>query len=53
LLTDEIHNDSTSITFIGNYKNPDPAAVKLKHGHNKDFLVPSEARVVGIPPKGG
>ncbi len=37
LLTDEIHNDSTSITFIGKYKYPAPDAVKLKHGHNKDF----------------
>jgi hypothetical protein len=24
LLTDEIHNDSTTVTFIGKYKNPDP-----------------------------
>lgn len=37
LLTDEIHNDSTSVTFIGKYNTPDPEAVKLKHGHNKDF----------------
>jgi hypothetical protein len=28
------------VTFIGNYDTPDPEAVKLKHGHNKDFLVP-------------
>lgn len=27
LLTDEIHNDSTTVTFIGNYKSPDPDAV--------------------------
>jgi len=37
LLTDEIHNDSTTITFKGKYKYPDPEAVKLKHGHNKDY----------------
>jgi transposase len=37
LLTDEIHNDSTTVTFIGQYANPDPDAVELKHGHNKDF----------------
>ncbi len=48
LLTDEIHNDSTSITFIGNYKNPDPAAVKLKHGHNKDFRPDCKQIVFGL-----
>ncbi len=37
LLTDEIHNDSTTVTFIGKYDTPEPEAVKLKHGHNKDF----------------
>jgi len=34
LLTDEIHNDSPTVTFIGKYKNSDPDAVKLEHGHN-------------------
>ena len=48
LLTDEIHNDSTSITFIGNYKNPDPAAIKLKHGHNKDFRPDCKQIVFGL-----
>jgi transposase len=48
LLTDEIHNDSTSITFIGDYKNPDPAAVKLKHGHNKDFRPDCKQVVFGL-----
>lgn len=48
LLTDEIHNDSTSITFIGNYKNQDPAAVKLKHGHNKDFRPDCKQIVFGL-----
>ena len=48
LLTDEIHNDSTSITFIGDYKNPDPAAVKLKHGHNKDFRPDCKQLVFGL-----
>jgi hypothetical protein len=37
LLTDEVLNDSRSITFIGNYKNQDPATVMLRHGHNKYF----------------
>ncbi len=48
LLTDEIHNDSTSITFIGNYKNPDPDAVKLKHGHNRDFRPDCKQIVFGL-----
>ncbi len=48
LLTDEIHNDSTSITFIGNYKNPDPAAVQLKQGHNKDFRSNCKQVVFGL-----
>jgi len=48
LLTDEIHNDSTTITFIGNYKNPDPDAVKLKHGHNKDFRPDCKQVVFGL-----
>ena len=48
LLTDEIHDDSTSITFIGNYKNPDPAAIKLKHGHNKDFRPDCKQIVFGL-----
>lgn len=37
LLTAAMHNDSTTITFKGKYDNPDPEAVKLKHGHNKDY----------------
>ena len=48
LLTDEIHKDSTTITFIGNYKNPDPDAVKLRHGHNKDFRPDCKQLVFGL-----
>jgi len=48
LLTDDIHNDSTTITFIGNYKNPDPDAVKLTHGHNKDFRPDCKQLVFGL-----
>ncbi len=48
LLTDEIHNDSTTVTFIGNYKNSDPEAVKLKHGHNKDFRPDCKQVVFGL-----
>lgn len=48
LLTDEIHNDSTTVTFIGHYKDPDPDAVKLKHGHNKDFRPDCKQIVFGL-----
>ncbi|MFH1320495.1 MAG: IS1634 family transposase [Bacteroidota bacterium] len=48
LLTDEIHNDTTTVTFIGNYANPDPDAVKLKHGHNKDFRPDCKQIVFGL-----
>lgn len=48
LLTDEIHNDSTSVTFIGKYDTPDPEAVKLKHGHNKDFRPDCKQVVFGL-----
>lgn len=34
--TDEIHNDSTTVTFSGNYKNQKSKGVQLKRGHNKD-----------------
>lgn len=48
LLTDEIHNDSTSITFKGDYATPDSDAVKLKHGHNKDFRPDCKQIVFGL-----
>ena len=48
LLTDEIHNDSTTVTFIGKYDKPDPQAVKLKHGHNKDFRPDCKQVVFGL-----
>jgi len=48
LLTDEIHNDSTTVTFIGKYDTPDPQAVKLKQGHNKDFRPDCKQIVFGL-----
>jgi transposase len=48
LLTDEIHNDSTTVTFIGKYETSDPEAVKLKHGHNKDFRPDCKQVVFGL-----
>lgn len=43
LRLDELHNDSTSITFQGDYKNADGRKVdgiqthRITYGHNKDF----------------
>ena len=48
LLSDEIHNDSTTVTFIGKYDTPDSEAVKLKHGHNKDFRPDCKQIVFGL-----
>jgi transposase len=48
LLTEQIHNDSTSVTFIGKYDTPDPQAVKFKHGHNKDFRPDCKQVVFGL-----
>lgn len=48
LLTDEIHNDSTTVTFMGQYDHPDPEAVKLTHGHNKDFRPDCKQIVFGL-----
>ena len=48
LFTDEIHNDSTTVTFIGKYDTPEPEAVKLKHGHNKDFRPDCKQVVFGL-----
>ncbi len=48
LMTDSIHNDSTTISFKGRYKDQDPNAVQLKHGHNKDFRPDCFQIVYGI-----
>ncbi len=48
LLTDEIHNDSTTVTFIDKYDSPDLEAVKLKHGYNKDFRPDCKQVVFGL-----
>ncbi len=48
LLTDEIHNDSTTVTFIGQYANPDADAIELTHGHNKDFRPDCKQIVFGL-----
>ncbi|MDH3349775.1 MAG: IS1634 family transposase [Desulfobulbaceae bacterium] len=48
LLTDEIHNDSTTVTFMGKYNTPDLEAIKLRHGHNKDFRPDCKQIVFGL-----
>ena len=48
LQTDQIHNDSTSITFQGEYKNEDASAVKLKHGFNKDHRPDCKQIIFGL-----
>jgi transposase len=48
LETNQVHNDSTSITFIGEYKNEDPEAVKLKYGFNKDHRPDCKQIVFGL-----
>ncbi len=48
LETSQIHNDSTSITFLGQYENEDPEAVKLKYGFNKDHRPDCKQIVFGL-----
>ena len=48
LETYQIHNDSTSVTFQGEYKYEDPSAVKLKHGFNKDHRPDCKQIVFGL-----
>lgn len=48
LLTHEIHNDTTTVTFIGKYDKPEEQAVKLKRGHNKDFRPDCKQVVFGL-----
>lgn len=48
LETGQIHNDSTSVTFYGEYENEDPEAVKLKYGFNKDHRPDCKQVVFGL-----
>ena len=48
LETEAIHNDSTSITFIGAYNGVDPEAVKILHGYNKDHRPDCKQIVFGL-----
>ncbi len=48
LMTNAIHNDSTSLTFKGQNKTSDPEAAKICHGHNKDFRSDCKQVVFGL-----
>jgi len=48
LETDEMHNDSTSVTFHGSYEDQEEEAVKIVHGHNKDYRPDCKQIVFGL-----
>ena len=48
LVTDYVHNDSTSVTFSGRYEGQSPDAVHLEHGHNKDHRPDLKQIVFGL-----
>jgi len=48
LETQQMHNDSTSVTFIGAYDGEDPKAVKITHGYNKDHRPDCKQIVFGL-----
>ena len=48
LITEKMHNDSTSVTFAGAYNDEDPGAVKLTHGYNKDHRPDCKQIVFGL-----
>ncbi len=48
LLTEKMHNDSTSVSFAGAYNDDDPEAVKLAHGYNKDYRADCKQIVFGL-----
>jgi len=48
LITQRIHNDSTTISFAGAYNNQSPAAVQLNFGYNKDHRPDYKQIVFGL-----
>lgn len=48
LQTNAIHNDSTSVTFTGEYKNSNQANVNLARGFNKDHRPDCKQVVFGL-----
>ena len=48
LETARIHNDTTSVTFSGAYEDPEPGAVQLAVGYNKDHRPDCKQVVFGL-----
>ena len=48
LITKQMHNDSTTITFTGAYKCQSPAAIQLDFGFNKDHRPDYKQIVFGL-----
>ena len=48
LLMTRIHNDSTTVSFAGAYKNQSPAAIQLNFGYNKDHRPDYKQIVFGL-----
>lgn len=48
LETNRIHNDTTSISFEGEYAIPEEGAIKLMHGFNKDHRPECKQIVFGL-----
>jgi transposase len=48
LITERIHNDSTTISFAGAYKDQSPAAIQLDFGYNKDHRPDYKQVVFGL-----
>ena len=49
LQIDSLHNDTTTVTFQGEYDNePEEGVVKLKRGHNKDHRPDCKQLVFGL-----
>jgi len=48
LQTDDIHNDSTSVTFTGEYENSNKANINLARGFNKDHRPDCKQIVFGL-----
>jgi len=48
LETKEIHNDSTTVTFPGEYAIEDPEAAKITYGYNKDYRPDCKQLVFGL-----
>ncbi len=48
LETNDVHNDSTSVTFTGEYEGQDPGSITLARGFNKDHRPDCKQIVFGL-----